>query len=146
VSLYYRDDDEVQIAIAVIEFLNENTGSPISLLDVPVMSPVVGPGDPWACRGIGIRIRSAVGLEETHLQGGTWGIDDVRLEARESEAAPADFDFDGGVDLRDYDYFRPCMTGPDHSVTCCNRRSDIDGDGDADLLDYSLLSAAFTEG
>lgn len=144
VSLYYRNNNGLQIPIAATEFLNENLGSPTSLLDVEVHTPVVSPGDAWACKNIGISILATVKLDEPELQGGTWGIDNVRLNALDGNLEPGDFDNDGIVDLQDYDYFPLCMTAPSQNVTCCNQLSDIDGDGDVDLEDFSLFIAAFT--
>jgi len=145
ISLYYRDDSDDVIPFATTKFLNDNVGSPTNLLDVMVEAPAVGPGDPWACRDIGTMILVAVKLDEPHLQGGTWGIDNVRLESRDADRAAGDFNSDGQTDLEDYGHFGSCMIGPELAIMCCNRLSDIDGDGDADLADYALLSGAFGE-
>ena len=81
VSLYYRDGGNNIVPVAATEFLNEHSGSPTSLLDVIVDVPTVLPGDAWANQNIGVRILSTVELGEPELQGGTWGIDRVRLDA-----------------------------------------------------------------
>jgi len=79
VSLYYRDGSNDIVPVAASEFLNDQAGSPTSLVDVIVNVPVVLSAHAWANQNIGIMIRSAVELSEPELQGGTWGIDHVRL-------------------------------------------------------------------
>lgn len=89
VTLYYRDGGDNIVPIASTEFLNDSTSSPTSLLDVSVSIPPVDAADAWFGQNIGIQIQSTVGLDEPELQGGTWGIDNVRLESLSGEAVPA---------------------------------------------------------
>ena len=79
VSLYYRDGSNNIVPVAAREFLNDQASSPTSLVDIVVNIPVVLSAHAWANQNIGIMIRSTVGLAEPELQGGTWGIDHVRL-------------------------------------------------------------------
>lgn len=88
VSLYYRNGANNIVSIGATEFLNDNTGSPTSLVDVVVNLPPVMPGDAWAGKNIGIQIRSSVALNQPELQAGTWGIDNVRLNS-ENSSVPA---------------------------------------------------------
>jgi len=143
-SLYYRDARDAIIPIATIEFLNEHSGSPTSLLDVTVELPTVQSDDPWACLPIGIRILATVGVEQKELQGGTWGIDDVRLQALAGSDIAGDLNGDAVVDLQDYFGFYQCMMGPAVAPDCCYDLADVDGDADVDLADFSVLSAAFS--
>lgn len=61
--------------------------------------------------------------------------------------APGDGNWDGGVNLLDYDAFAPCLQGPggalpDPQCACF----DLDGDKDVDLLDVAEFATAFTGG
>ncbi|MGB0715395.1 MAG: hypothetical protein ACPGXK_05925 [Phycisphaerae bacterium] len=89
VSLYYRDGGNNIVTIATTESLNDQASSPTSLIDVTVSIPPVQAGDAWAGQNIGIQIISTVGLDEPELQNGTWGVDNVRLEAFSGAAVPA---------------------------------------------------------
>lgn len=55
-----------------------------------------------------------------------------------------DFDFDGDVDLTDFNYFRMCFNGPNRppAITGCDP-PDLDGDNDVDLADFSLFRNCF---
>jgi hypothetical protein len=143
-SLYYRDDDGYIVPIAATEFLNDYTGSPTLLLDASVELTTVQPADAWADRPIGIMILATVGLDEPQLQGGTWGIDNVRLEARGGLVNPGDLDGDSDVDLVDYLSLSLCLTGPAEAISCGNDRADMDGDGGVDLKDVALFVGRFT--
>ena len=100
IQLYYRDGSNAIVPIAMTEFLNENTGSPTELLDVTALLPTVLPTDAWAGENIGIRILSTVELQEVNLQGGTWGIDNVRLTAIPEPASVGLLLLAGGLALR----------------------------------------------
>lgn len=56
---------------------------------------------------------------------------------------PAEQDFDRDIDYDDYVALEACYTGPDQ-LTSDGCRSDIDGDGDADLWDLYHFSLCFT--
>ncbi len=79
-SLYFRDDANQVIPVAVTTVTNSPTLTPgrTNLADFSVVLPVVKPTDPWAGRHIGIQILSTVSFE---LRGGYWDVDHVRLEA-----------------------------------------------------------------
>ncbi len=65
-----------------------------------------------------------------------------------------DFDFDGDVDLEDFDTFSACTTGPDNQTDgtpplgCFNdefNATDLDGDNDVDLRDFANFQLGFGE-
>ena len=64
--------------------------------------------------------------------------------------SPGDFDGDALVDLSDFSYVPDCLTGPtgpfDPAAASrgCLCSFNADGDGDVDLLDFSLLQKSFT--
>jgi hypothetical protein len=59
-----------------------------------------------------------------------------------SLAGPGGVDFDGDVDLIDFDLFGPCLGGPDAPHLGCDCL-DADSDGDIDLIDVAEFQAAF---
>ena len=60
--------------------------------------------------------------------------------------ADGDCNTDGCVDLFDYGEFKPCLSGPDGSVTYDCRCYDVDQDGDVDLFDVAMFQESFTGG
>lgn len=54
-----------------------------------------------------------------------------------------DVNGDGRTDAGDADALISCLSGPDQPVSSACQSADLDGDGDADMADYSTLQAAF---
>jgi hypothetical protein len=68
----------------------------------------------------------------------------VEAADRAFVVTPGDCDFDGDVDVDDYNNcFAPCLAGPgvDVNESCVN--SDLDIDGDVDLADFDLFTQGF---
>ena len=57
-----------------------------------------------------------------------------------------DCNFDGGIDLIDYDGFQLCFSGPEGGLEPGCTCFDVDQDDDVDLLDVAALQHAFTGG
>lgn len=57
---------------------------------------------------------------------------------------PGDFDHDSDVDLKDFDHFQACFSGPNRppgQPSCAD--ADLDHDGDVDLADFLTFQACF---
>lgn len=60
------------------------------------------------------------------------------------QAAIADFDGDGDVDLEDFSRFQTCFNGPNRAPAfACSVDADLDNDADVDLTDFSLFQLCF---
>lgn len=60
--------------------------------------------------------------------------------------APADFNYDGRVDVQDFNHFRPCLSGADVPLSppsCAD--ADLDFDGDVDQADFGLFQLQLTQ-
>jgi len=77
-GLYYRDavSNIVMVATTNVTHSAEIFPNHTHLVDFQVHVPTIQTSDPWAGKKIGIQILSTVSFE---LQGGTWGLDNVRL-------------------------------------------------------------------
>ena len=86
-------------------------------------------------RGNLARWSTSAGWRPSRLVGGSPGTRD---------AAAADFDFDGDVDLADFLRFGECFTpaGAAHAPGCA--AADFDFDGDVDLADLLVFQARFS--
>ena len=80
ISLYYRDAASNKVTVAAVSITNTTSvfSNNTHLIDFEVNAPMVRAGDPWAGQHIGIQMLSTV---DTNLQGGYWGLDNVRLSA-----------------------------------------------------------------
>ncbi|MGB0715393.1 MAG: hypothetical protein ACPGXK_05915 [Phycisphaerae bacterium] len=145
VSLYFRNEFDEITTVAATTFLNDTLGSPTALLDVEVELDTVAPDAPWAGESIGILIRPLVELDEIELQGGTWGIDNVRLEAQPDAIIIGDTDQDGDVDLIDYASWQDCLYGPDILIVGSCENRDFNDDQSVDLYDYAIFQSALTD-
>lgn len=70
-----------------------------------------------------------------------YGIIDVDIAIRTDFTG--DVNRDGNIDLADHATLSGCLTGPQTPCSEPCRRSDIDGDGDVDLKDWSVLQRRF---
>jgi len=55
-----------------------------------------------------------------------------------------DCNYDGGIDLGDFQAFDPCLSGPGGGLDAGCGCLDFDGDEDADLADFARFQVAFT--
>ena len=60
--------------------------------------------------------------------------------------APADFDWDGDVDMDDFAHFSSCFTGPGGQSGEGCAQDDLDADGDVDCDDWDQFQQAWTGG
>ena len=73
---------------------------------------------------------------EFELSGGFW-----------FEEPPGDCNSTGGVNLRDYDDFERCLSGPDGGLTLPECSCfDLDGDSDVDMSDVASFQTEFNDG
>jgi hypothetical protein len=77
-GLYYRDaaSNIVMVATTSVTHSTETFPNHTHLVDFQVHVPTIQTSDPWAGKNVGIQILSTVSFG---LQGGTWGLDNVRL-------------------------------------------------------------------
>jgi hypothetical protein len=55
-----------------------------------------------------------------------------------------DFDQDGDVDLRDFDFFVGCFSRPNNAASFGCEEPDLDDDGDVDFADFAVFQRIFT--
>jgi hypothetical protein len=58
-------------------------------------------------------------------------------------APPGDCNADGRVTIEDYSVFGPCLTGPGVVIDPDCECADLDGDFDADLVDFAVFQRAY---
>lgn len=145
ISLFYIDDLDATVTLAAAIYENDLLVSPTSLADVTVSLPEILAEDEWAGRNIGIAIRPDVMLEQVELQGGTWGIDNVRLVALPDVQVPGDFDGDTDVDLIDFLTLLDCLSEPGLLREAGCAATDLDGDMSVDLRDFAVFQSALTD-
>lgn len=77
-SLYYRNEEGNAVTVAVTSVTNSLNAfsNTTHFVDFQVQVPPVKHTEPWAGRGLGVRLLSTVGSE---LQGGYWDLDNIRL-------------------------------------------------------------------
>jgi hypothetical protein len=82
ISLYYRDAASNKLTVAALMITNSAALFPTNthLTDFNVQVAPVKPDDAWAGKNIGIQLASALTLLDTHLAGGYWDVDNVRLK------------------------------------------------------------------
>jgi Tol biopolymer transport system component len=92
-----------------------------------------------------VYIRWTMGTTNTSRQFCGWNIDDVEIAgANVHPVRIADLDWDGDVDLSDFNAFQACFNGPNRpaaSPDCGD--TDFDRDNDVDLADFSAFQACF---
>lgn len=68
----------------------------------------------------------------------------VRWQCPQPGASRADLDFDDDVDLKDFELFAACFTGPNVGppTTCC-MKADFDGDSDVDQDDFGVYQRCY---
>jgi hypothetical protein len=74
---------------------------------------------------------------------GDWNLNDIEIAAAR-RTVPADFDYDGDVDLRDFDRFKSCYGGENRPPAAPNCEiADLDHDGDVDEDDFAIFEKCF---